>query len=70
MDERLKRLRKCPFCKSDHTKGHYTSISKLESGYVISHHCDPEIPDVTVSVSSYGATVEEAIERWNRCGQK
>ena len=69
MDERLKRLRKCPFCKSDHTKGCFSSIHKLESGYVISHHCDPEIPELTVTVSSYGATPEEAIERWNRCGE-
>lgn len=57
-------LKPCPFCglaESPH------KVSKLSDGsWVVSHYCDPEDLVLKISISVYGNTKKEAIERWNR----
>jgi hypothetical protein len=33
---------------------------------MVSHDCDPEDVVLKISISAYGNTKKEAIERWNR----
>ena len=69
-EELLKRMRNCPFCGSDHTNG-WTWISQLKDGsYILHHYCHPEIEGVVTTISVYGSTAEEAVERWNADGKE
>jgi hypothetical protein len=57
-------MRECPFCglaESPH------KVRKLFDGsWMVSHDCDPEDVVLKISISAYGNTKKEAIERWNR----
>jgi Lar family restriction alleviation protein len=55
-------IKPCPFCGSTNI-----SCTQLRDGtYVISHHCDLNLSDLTTVANAYGNSKEEAIERWNR----
>jgi hypothetical protein len=42
-------------------------VKKLFDGsWMVSHDCDPEVWELKISISVYGNTKKEAIERWNR----
>ena len=70
MQELLKKARVCPFCKSDHTNK-WTWYSQLKDGkWILCHYCNPDVPDLTMSVTVYGNSAEECIERWNGNGTK
>ena len=63
-------LRVCPFCKSDHTDG-WTWVSHLEDGrYILCHYCHPDGIGLHTTVSVYGDSEDECIERWNADGKE
>lgn len=65
MEKYFKKMRKCPFCGSDHTDG-FTSFTNLKDGRAfLQHFCHPEIEEVVVSIGVYGKTHDECVERWN-----
>lgn len=62
-------LRVCPFCKSDHTD-EWTWIVHLEDGrYSLCHYCHPDVVGLHTTVSVYGDSEDECIERWNADGK-
>lgn len=70
------KLRKCPFCGSDHTD-HWTWFSEHRDQPVhpnmavsIMHYCYPNSDGVHTTISVYGATKEECVKRWNGRGKK
>lgn len=58
-------LKPCPYCGAEilHDSGTITNLGI--NGWVINHYCDPSIGELTVSISVYGKTKEEVINRWN-----
>lgn len=56
------KLKPCPFC--GHAPNYPSKIADRDR-YVITHFCDMHIKEVTVCVTCYGKTPEEAIARWN-----
>ena len=70
MDEQLKVLRPCPFCKSDHTD-QWTWFGRLEDGrWMLQHFCYPKTEGLHISIAVYGDSPIECIERWNADGKK
>ena len=66
MKEHLKKMRKCPFCGSDHSD-HWTFFGYPSSGEVmLEHFCHPNNqPGLHTTICVYGATEDECVERWN-----
>jgi hypothetical protein len=57
-------MRECPFCGF---AGSFNKSIKLnDESWAVLHYCEPEGWGLKISISVYGNTKEEAIERWNR----
>ena len=69
MNESLKILRPCPFCKSDHSD-HWTWFGNLDDGRImLNHFCYGAKEGLRLSIAVYGASLEEVVERWNSDGE-
>ena len=57
-------LKPCPFCGLAGSLN--KSIKLNDESWAVLHYCDPKDWALKISVSVYGNTKKEAIERWNR----
>ena len=65
MNEYIKKLRKCPFCGSDHSD-EWTWFGCVEDRFMLQHFCHPnDQPGLHTTITVYGATKDECVERWN-----
>lgn len=65
MKEHLKKMRKCPFCGSDHSN-HWTWFGGHDDLVMLMHYCHPnEQPELRTTITVYGASMDECVERWN-----
>lgn len=63
-------LRPCPFCNSNH-EDRWAWITRLKDArYVLSHYCYPNPDEVVNTITVYGDSPEQCIERWNANGKK
>ena len=66
--ELLKKLRRCPFCQSDHTNG-WTWISQVDDQFLLLHYCTVSDKYNRV-ITTYGDSPEDCVERWNADGKE
>lgn len=52
---------KCPFCG-----GQTIQLAKLDDSWALHHYCNT--PKLSVCISVYGDTEENALENWNKRG--
>lgn len=62
----MSELKRCPFCGcevGDHFP--YFYFHEGMEVWVLHHNCPHENDDLTLAISVWGNTREEAVERWN-----
>lgn len=59
-------MKRCPYCGQE-IREDYPTIDYIKDHdvWLVSHFCPHEGDDLSVCISVYGKTREEAIERWN-----
>ena len=62
----MSKLKKCPYC-GEEVSADFPTVSYIEAHdlWLVSHYCGHEVDTLSVCISVYGKTKEEAIERWN-----